>query len=308
MNTFVTISVYDADVDRQRLDQLLDAAVAEINRVESFASDYSDTTEVGRVNRRAGTGPVRISGELAALLQGSIRFGEMSQGAFDVTIGPLVKEWDFMAEPPRVPTAMTVQRLLSLVDYSRIQFGEVTVLLPRRGMRLDLGGIAKGYAVDRAARVLREGGLKNFIVDIGGNLGVFWHGTSMVDSTAVLIEVRHPRKEGDFLGSFRAGTAGIATSGDYQRSFISDGIRYHHILDPKTGFPVRGVVSVTAIASDAMTADVMSTIVFVLGREKGMLFVERTENVEAIIVHEKEGELQIDLSSGLAGKVWPTAQ
>jgi thiamine biosynthesis lipoprotein len=308
MNTFVTISVYDTDVDRHTVEQLLDAASAEIKRVESFASDYSDTTEVGRINRQAGAGPISISGELAALLQESIRFGELSHGAFDVTIGPLVKEWNFLAESPRVPTPRTVHRLLSLVDFSRIRLGEGTVLLPRLGMRLDLGGIAKGYAVDRAARVLRDGGLKNFIIDIGGNLGVFWHGTSMLDSTAALIELRHPRKEGDFLGNFRVGTAGVATSGDYQRSFISDGIRYHHILDPKTGFPVRGVVSVTVIASNAMTADVMSTIVFVLGREMGMQFVERTENVEAIVVHEKDGELQSDVSSGLVGKFQTTAQ
>ncbi|MEK9136116.1 MAG: FAD:protein FMN transferase, partial [Bacteroidota bacterium] len=188
--------------------------------------------------------------------------------------------------------------LLPLIDSRLISLAGNKVYLRKKGMGIDLGGIAKGHAVDRSVQVLRRGGFRKFIVDIGGNLGVYWAGTRMLDSTVAEILIRHPRKEGGFFGKFMMGTGGVSTSGDYQRFFIEDGVRYHHIVDPSTGYPVRGVVSVTVVAPDATSADALSTLVFVLGRQNGMEFIKKSAGVEGMIVYESGDTLAYDLSPG----------
>jgi thiamine biosynthesis lipoprotein len=137
------------------------------------------------------------------------------------------------------------------------------------------------------------------IVDIGGNLGVYWEGTRLLDSTAATIAVRHPRLEGEFFGTFSVGSGGVSTSGDYQRAFLIDGRRYHHVIDPSTGYPADSVISVTIIAPDAETADVLSTTVFVLGRSRGMAFVQGQPDVDALILYEEDGRIRYDVTPRL---------
>lgn len=299
MNTYVTVTVYD---EPEGVDALLDSAVREIARVEQLASDYSDTTEIGRVNAAAGRGRVPVSPELAALVGRGLTVGREHASAFNIAVGPLVHRWDFLAEPPKVPRPATVDSLLRLTDLSRVNLDSGGVRLELPGMRLDLGGIAKGYAVDRAMEVLRRGGVRRALVDIGGNLGVLWEGTSALDSVAATIRVRHPRREGEFLGSFPVGTAGVSTSGDYQRFFMSEGVRYHHILDPSTGYPARGVVAVTVVAPDAETADIASTLAFVLGPERGMQMLRATPGLDGLFVLEEGNSLVLRLSPGMAAR------
>jgi thiamine biosynthesis lipoprotein len=293
----VNITVYDP---QQGVDILLDAAVREINRIEMMASDYIDTSEVGRVNRGAGTGAVSVSPELSALVSRAVDFGLEHESAFNISLGPLVHRWDFLSATPTVLSRVAVDSLLPLTALGRIRVepGRVSLALP--GMRLDLGGIAKGYAVERALAVLRKGGSRRAIVDIGGNLGVMWEGTSGLDSTAATIWIRHPRIDDAFFGQFPVGTGGVSTSGDYQRCFIIDGRRYHHILDPSTGYPASGVVSVTIVAPDAETADVWSTLVFVLGRTRGMELIRSTPGIDGLIVYEEGDSLAYEVSPGLA--------
>jgi len=302
MDTFVSVTVFDGGEDRAEIEGLIRQAFREIGRVEEIATDYSDSSEVGMVNTSAGKETVSISTEIAGLIRESFSYSTMSDGAFDVTIGPMVKKWDFLAENPVVPSEREIHELLPLVNYKLVVLSGARIFLPLKGMRLDLGGIAKGYAVDNAIHLLRRKGLKEMIVDIGGNLGIYWEGTHLLDSTKATIYIRHPRRDDEFFGSFDVGTGGVSTSGDYQRFLVHEGVRYHHILDPKTGQPVRTMVSVTVVAPTATMADALSTTAFVLGREKGMRLIEELPEVDGIMIFEQGDSLGYSLSSGLQGK------
>lgn len=299
MNTYVTVSVYDPPLSPAETAARIDSALAEIRRVEALASDYSDSSEIGRVNRAAGSAGVRVSPEILDLVRLSLRYAALSGNAFNIAVGPLVKEWDFLAEHPRIPDARTIDSLLVLVDLSAVDIRGDTLTLRRKGMALDLGGIAKGYAVDRALASLRRGGIRRAIVDIGGNLGIAWDDAAMLEGGAAGISVRDPRNDGTMFGSFPAGNAGVSTSGDYQRCFITDGKRFHHVLDPATGYPAAGVVSVTIVAPDAVTADILSTLVFVLGKERGLAFIGRLQGVEGLVIREEGDSLVGDATAGL---------
>jgi len=302
MNTYVSITVYDDALSRDQINAAIDSAFAEITRIEVLATNYNDSSEIGRINLAAGKDSVVLTEELAALIHTSLAYSDSSGGAFDITVGPLELLWDFLAAHPRVPPADSIRATLRVVGYRLLVLDGRTLYLPRRGMNLDLGAIGKGYAVDRAAAALARAGVTKAIIDIGGNLAVRWNGTNGLDSTMATISVRHPRREGAFLGTFRYGAGGISTSGDYERYFISGGTRYHHIINPETGYPATGVVSVTVVAPNATDADAISTIVFVLGREQGMAFIRRSPGVEGIIVYEQGDSLGIDLSPGFLGK------
>jgi thiamine biosynthesis lipoprotein len=301
MDTYLSITVYD-DIAPGIVDAAIDSAIAEINHVERIATDYSDSSEIGRANAGAGQDSVVVSDELASLLHTSLAFGDSTGGAFDITVGPLERLWDILALHPRVPPPDSVELVHRLVDYGRVSLHGNVLFLPLRGMKIDLGAIGKGYAVDRAAAALARAGIRRTIVDLGGNLVVRWDGTHGLDSAIATISVRHPRKEGAYLGTFRCGSAGVATSGDYERYFMAGGIRYHHIMDPATGYPARGVVSTTIVAPTGTEADAVSTIVFILGREKGMAFLRQRSGVEGFIVYEQGDSLAIDYSPGFAGK------
>jgi thiamine biosynthesis lipoprotein len=302
MNTYVSITIYDEDVEKSRALALIDTAFAEINRIEGFATDYSDTSEVGRINSAAGMDSVSVSGELIALIRKGIEYGDLSGGKLDITIGQLVKAWNFIGEHPRALTKYEVDSLLKPVDYRKLVINGTRVFLPSHGMRLDLGSIGKGYAIDRAVEKLKNAGLKRFIVDIGGKLGVCFEGTSMLDSTAAEILVTHPRKGGEYVGRFNVGTGAVSTSGDYQRFFMENNVRYHHLLDPSTGYPVRGLVAVTVVTQDALTGDALSTLVFLLGKEKGMEFIRKTPGLEGMIIYEEADSLKFEISEKLSSR------
>jgi thiamine biosynthesis lipoprotein len=298
MNTYVSITIYDEEVDHDVALKLIAEAFAEIQRIEGFATDYSDTSEVGRINAVAGIDSLRVSEELVRLIRTGIDYGNQSGGRLDITIGHLVKAWNFIGDHPRVLSQEKVDSLLAPVDYRKLLINGTTVFLPSRGMRLDLGSIGKGYAIDRAAAILRDGGLRKFIVDIGGKLFVSFEGTHMLDSVAVDVLIRHPRKDGEHFGQFKVGTGAVSTSGDYQRYFMENGVRYHHLLDPATGFPVRGLVAVTVVTGDALSADAVSTIVFLMGREKGWEFMQ-TNRIDGLILYEEGDSLQYRITDNL---------
>jgi thiamine biosynthesis lipoprotein len=302
MDTYLSVTIYDEGIPLERANALIDSTFLEMQRIEHIMTDYSDTSDVGRINSRAGKDSIATSVELIHLLNVAKRFSEKSNGAFDVTVGPIVKAWDFLSSEPEVPSKYKIRTLRQLVGYKNLSIIGTKAFLKERGMRLDLGGIAKGYAVDQAVEILKRNGVAKTIVDLGGNLGVSWEGTHALDSSVAEILIRHPRKEGKFFGAFHVGTAGISTSGDYQRYFFVDNVRYHHIINPTTGYPANDVVSVTIVADNAMNADVLSTLVFVLGREKGMEFITQSDGVEGLLVWEENGVLRHELSPGLEGK------
>jgi len=270
-------------------------AYAEIERLEALLSSYRSTSDVSRISAAAGEGPVKVSAECMDVLSAALKVARLSHGAFDPTIGALAGAWGFSGEKGSLPTREQLSTLLPLVDYTAVAIDRAasTVRLEREGMVLNLGGVAKGYIVGAAIRVLKENGVKRGIVKAGGDLSVF-HAPGATEKPFV-IGIQDPRKKGALLGEAHVVEGAVTTSGDYERFFIKDGVRYHHILDPKTGMPAMLSRSVTVVSEDPTFADALSTAVFVMGSEEGMRLIEGLDGVEAAIV---DARGRLTLSSG----------
>ncbi len=292
---------------RERVEAAVQAAFREARRL---ADELSRTGPgpLGELNRRGADEPIKLTSDLITVLEAARHFRDLSAGAFDPTVGKIVDAWGFTQDwdrtgRGRIPTLEDLQALLVTRDFF-IDAAQQTGRLSGPHVGLDLGGIAKGYIVDRAIEVLREYGLNNALVDAGGNIRVFNDHPRYVlffpDRRPFRIAVQHPRDESKILGVLELWEAqALASSGDYQRCFFvdtkgetahcqfadePDKTRYHHIIDPQTGQPARALISATVLAPTAMEADALSTAVFVLGAQKGLALIERLESVEAIIV------------------------
>lgn len=254
----------------------IEAAHAIVARVDSLMSTYRADSEVSRINGRAGTGRwTEVSEPTLRVLQASLQWARRSEGAFDPTVGPLMEGWGFRGGEPGSPSAPALDSLRGLVDYRTVEVDpegrRARLRIP--GAALDFGGVAKGYALDRAVGALREAGVESGMADLGGNVAVF--GPPTRGSGFWLLGIRHPRRNRELVGTVETGGGAVSTSGDYEQMFEVDGVRYSHIMDPRTGRPARGTVSVTVAARDGVTADVLSTLLFVLGPEEGRAFLER---------------------------------
>ncbi|MBI5233530.1 MAG: FAD:protein FMN transferase [Deltaproteobacteria bacterium] len=300
MGTLVEITFLDDD--NETFDNAAEAAFAEIQRLEALMSEYIPESEVSRINSSAGRDAVRVSPEVFAVIEKALEVSRLSEGAFDPTVGALFgKAWNFSDETQNVPAKEELKKLVALVDWRKIILdkGSSSVMLEKQGMGITLGGVAKGYIVGRAVEKLKEKGIKSAMVKAGGDMFVF----ALRGARPFKIGIQHPRKTGAFAGILKdVSDAAIATSGDYERYFIKDKVRFHHILDPKTGFPAQDSMSVTVVSKDPALADALSTAVFVMGPEKGMALIEQfaTEGVEAVIIDSKGNA---SVSSGLKGKV-----
>ncbi len=299
MDTFATITVYDRDKDRQAVLAAIDAAFAGMLEVELLTSCYRDSSQVSRINRAAPR-PVEVDSLVLACLQEAQRVSALTDGAFDVTVGPLMRLWDFLSDRPRVPDSAAVQALLPLVDYRRVHLDSGQVWLEQAGMGLDLGGIAKGLAVDVAIDSLRAHGITGAMVDARSNLRTL---VSKLTAGKRHVWIRHPRDNGRLFARFPMDEGCVATSVDYERYFMNDSVRYHHILDPHSGWPARGCVSVTVVANTAMEADALSTALFVLGPERGLVLAERLPGVAAVIFVDDHGSLQWRATSNMRRKL-----
>lgn len=290
MGTDVTIDVIGTDA--AKLDEALAAAEAELRRVEDLMTSWRDSP-LTRMNARAGQGPQKIDPELAHMIDQGLAVGELTGGAFDITFASVGKLWDFKAEPPILPSQAEIDAALESVDYRRVKLDleASTIDLPA-GTQLGLGGIAKGYGVDRAMAVLMERGIKDGIVNAGGDMKVL--GTKF--GRPWRIAVKHPRDRERVLAMVPLSNTCMVTSGDYERFFEYNGKRYHHILDPRTGYPATGGMSVTVIAPEAAFADALATGLSVLGPDKGLPLVESLPRVECLIVDMDGG---VTKSSGL---------
>src|SRR5438270_4601009 len=259
----------------------LTAGFQEIRRLENMLSTWIETSELSRVNQAAGLEPVGVSAETFELLRRALEAAEYTEGGFNIAIGPAVQLWN-IPEAPRIPSAMELEIAAQYVDYRRIHLDQTrrTVFLEKPGMRIDIGGIGKGFAAEKAAAVMREIGATGGLVAVAGDFRVFGR---RADGTAWPIGIQHPREPGKILATLDATDEAISTSGDYERYFMKDGVRYHHILDPETLQPARLCRSVTIIAPDATTADALATGVFVMGPVHGMALVERL-GLGAVIV------------------------
>lgn len=300
MGTQVTIEAVGPSVDN--LDAAIAAARSELERVENMMTSWRDSP-LTRMNAKAGAGMQTIDGELARMIGQGLALGELTDGAFDITFAGVGKLWDFKQDPPVLPNASEIEAALAVVDYRRVKLSlgddqgqAATIDLPAN-MRIGLGGIAKGYGVDRAMAVLMQHGIKHGIVNAGGDMKVLGSKLGEREKAAWEIAIKHPRDRDQILAVIPLSNTCMVTSGDYERFFEHEGKRYHHILDPRTGFPATGAMSVTVIAPDAAFADALATALAVINSEDGIKLVESLQRVECLIVN-MDGV--VASSSGLA--------
>lgn len=296
MGTLFDITVSHPDAKKAK--KAIEKAFDEIQRIEYFTSQYLSKSEVTKINQHAGGNAYPVSDELYTLLRKSIQYSQLTKGTFDITIGAVKDLWNFENGKGTVPSSETLIRLLPLVDFKNILLEKnYHVRLKKNGMKLDLGAIAKGYAVDRGLEILKKNQINNAIVNGGGDLKCIGQRSP---GSPWKIGVRHPRKTSAIISSLEGNNIAMATSGDYQKYFIKDGIRYHHLLDPATGMPAQGLQSVTIITKEAIFADAMTTAVFVMGANQGLKFIEAQKQLEGIIITADGGEI---ISSGLKGAI-----
>lgn len=275
-------------------------AFLEMGRIEALTSDKLDTSEVHRINQNAGNGtPVPISAEMLKILATAKEVSELSSGAFDVSWAALRGLWSFEGPDPTVPHDEEIAARTKLIDYTKLELVKEppTARLLLAGSAIGLGGIAKGYAMDRAAQILRSRGFTDFIVYAGGDL---YTAGQKAAGKPWTIGVQHPRVRGALAAVFPSPGGAVVTSGDYEAYFVKDGVRYHHIIDPKTGKPAAKTMAVTLFSPDAVLADALCTGVFVLGPEQGLALAEKIPGVE-VLIFDTAGKPY--LSAGLQGKV-----
>jgi FAD:protein FMN transferase len=296
MNTSITITVYD--VSREKAEKSIRKAFDEIARIEHVMEPLKGNGELERINAGPSGTWWDLNPDIRALLERSKYFYDCSGGAFDPTVGPVKWLWDF-ENGGRVPAPGEIERALPLVDLRKVEIRENRLRFAQPGMKLDFGAIAKGYAVDRMAEVLKRNGIASALVNAGGNIITIG---KKPGNKAWVIGVKHPRVEKNITVEPEPNIA-VATSGDYERFFIKDGVRYHHILDPKTGRPSHPCISATVWTDTAVDADALSTTIFVLGPEKGVALAKKLGNVETLIFYEKDGRIETAMSPGVVGRV-----
>ncbi len=299
MDTFIQISIYDQNRTIEELEQIVSAAFKRIQEVECITNNYDDSSFISLINREAGFKPITLEEVMQDLIVTSDSINKLSEGAFDITIESVKQLWNFSQENPRIPGDSILQQQLRWVGANHIKIHDNKIRFDSPEVKIDLGAIAKGYAIDQSIQVLNENGITDAMVNGGGDLRTL---CSNLTNGKRSVWIKHPRKPGVLYGFFRMDEGSVATSGDYERYFIFDSIRYHHILDPKTGYPARECVSVTIQAPTATEADGLATAVFVLGPEHGLELINRLPDVEAIIIFERDGQLDWKASSGLKRK------
>ena len=296
MGTLVTVTAvaFDTKVGNRAVQ----AAFDEIKRLEQLLSTWRSDSELSQVNAEAGRRPVKVSRETFEVVGRSLEMARLTHGGFNIALGPAIEAWS-VTERQQILDDHTLEQLKLLVDWTNIQLDQKaqTIYLPRKGMRLDVGGVGKGYAADRAVEVMKRAGIKGGVVALSGDIKAFG---MFPERTGFPVGIRHPRDEGALIGMIDLQDEAISTAGDYERFFERDGIRYHHILDPHTLQPARGCQSVTVIAKEGVMADGLDTGIFVLGPKNGMALVEQLPDVEAIIV-DANGTLLV--SSGLRARL-----
>jgi len=299
MDTFFQVSIYDQDKSSDELERVMQLIFDRIEYVDRIANIYNDSSLITKINREAAYTEVEIDTVLRQLIQTSADISIISGGAFDITIQSVERLWNFTPEHYCIPGDSLLAEHLRWVNSRNVVLRDNRVALTSPFVKIDLGGIAKGYAVDAAIDVLRRNGVTDALVNAGGNLRAV---CSDLTRGKRRVWIKHPRTPGELFGYFPMDAGCVSTSGDYERYFIADAVRYHHILDPKTGYPASKCISATVQAESAMMADALSTAVFVLGPTEGMQLIEKLPLAEGVILFEEQGEIRWIVSSGLRKK------
>lgn len=302
MDTLVTISVVsDSKNDAKKA---IDITFSEIEKLEKLSNFFSPDSEVSLINKNAGISPVKVSPDILDIIEKALYVSEKTDGAFDVTIGPVITLYDFHKKIK--PEDSAIKKSLPLVNYKNliIDKNKSAIFLKKKGMLIDLGGIVKGYAADRAVETLKRQGINSGLVSVAGDIKAFG---LKPDGKPWNIGIRNPRpvrehisngsrakdestlggEEDDIMATIKLSDMAISTSGDYERYFELNGKRYHHLLDPKTGYPAEGCQSVSIITNSGVFADAFSTAIFILGPERGTKILKEM-SLDGIIVDSRE--------------------
>lgn len=288
MDTLISIKAYSKDPAAVR--KAVAAAYAEMRRIAELADGFPlpgttaySSSDVCRINEQAGKRPVRVDNDILAMLLLAKKYHQLSGGAFDVTIGPVMELWGFGSKNPHVPSEEQIRTALTLVNSNDLVIDEQqhTVFLRRVGMKLDLGAVAKGYATEKALQVLAGQGADKALIDAGGNIRVLGNSTR---NSPWKIGIKDPRRADAIVAVLPLIDSSAVTSADYYRAFEESGRRYHHILDPRSGYPATHNISATVVTKDAGLADILSTVFFILPPEKAMELAATIPGVELVLV------------------------
>lgn len=273
----------------------IDEAVSEIERIEKIISSWDKDSETSMINKNAGIKPVKVSKELFDLIERSIKISEITDGAFDITYASMDEIWKFDGTMDKVPTEEEIKKSVSKVGYQKIQLDkqEQTVFLSEKGMCIGFGAIGKGYAADKAKELLVSKDVRGGIINASGDLTTW--GTK-VTGEKWLVGIANPLSKDKVFSWLPVIESSVATSGNYEKYIVLDGEKYSHIIDPRTGYPTKGINSVSIFAKQAELCDALATAVFIMGRDVGLHLINQIDGVEAVVV---DGENKVHRSSGI---------
>ena len=290
MGTQINVELWLDDQDRAML--CAEKVFDEMRRIDALMSPFKENSQLSQVNHQAARHPVEISKELFMLIEQAQEISKLSEGVFDITFASVGRFYDYRKNVR--PTDEEIKSKLDAVNYRHIQLDhdQLTITFTHPGVSIDLGGIAKGYAVDNGIQLLIECGVKNGLVSAGGDSRIL----GKRGDRPWMMGIQHPRKRSELVVALPLSDTAISTSGDYERFFIEDGKRYHHIITPGSGKSATGTISATVIGEDAVLTDALSTTVFIMGAARGIKLIETLPDIDAIII-DTRGKMHF--SSGL---------
>ena len=273
LGTVVEIQVRDAD--EQKTEDAINKSFAEVKRIDDLFTTYNQTSAVWNINNSSDT-IISVDPEIFNLIVLCDSVAKISNNCFDVSLDNLIKTWGFDSGNPNLPKRESIDSVLTECGWKNINIGEQNNIIKNNNVGLNFGAIAKGYAVDKAMEVIENSGVEDALVNAGGEIKVI--------GSEWIVGIQHPRIENEIIKKIKLKNISVATSGDYEQYFEVNGVRYHHILDPKTGYPAKGLQSVTIINKSNAYADALATAVFVMGIENGMKLIEKLKKTEAMMI------------------------
>lgn len=275
--------------------QYIDLAVAEVKRIENLISDWIPTTQISEVNKNAGIKPVKVDDEVFQLVERALKISKITNGAFDISYASMDKIWKFDGSMKEMPTPKAIKKSVEKIGYQNIILNEKekTIFLKNQGMKLGLGGIGQGFIADKIKALLQSKGCTSGIVNVSGDINTWGR---QPDGKLWTIGIINPMNKNKVFATFPLENNAVETSGSYEKYVIFNGIRYSHIIDPRTGYPAQGVVSVSVFAKQTEIADGLATGIFVLGVEVGLDLINQLKGIECIIIDDKG---KIHLSKGI---------
>lgn len=267
-------------------ERFCNAAIEEVKRVENLISDWIPTTEISTVNKNAGIKPVKVSAEVFNLVDRALKISKLTDGAFDISYASMDKIWKFDGSMKQMPTEDEIKASVSKVGYKNVILNRETstIFLKNKGMKLGLGGIGQGYIADNIKDLLQAKGCKSGVINVSGDINTWGR---QIDGKPWTVAIVNPMNKSKVFATFPLVDSAIETSGSYEKFVVFNGKRYTHIIDPRTGYPASGLVSVSVFAKKTELADALATSIFVMGEDVGLDFINQLPGIECILVNDK---------------------